>query len=167
MSCEDLPANVTVVEAKRSDDSVPLQVDWHDFLANQRKPGAAVATTAIIRLERKRSTGLQYRCTTAGVTSGQPTERIRWPATAGGTVADGTVVWTAEAMAATSLRTTISADGWPAITGLAFGTTSNADLIYTLMVSGGTSGQTYDIGHEIACANGEKERQVLRMAVKD
>ena len=65
-----------------------------------------------------------------------------------------------------SLRTTISANDWPAVTGLTFGAVSNADLIYTLLVSGGTSGQTYDIEHEITCANGEKEEQIVRMAVE-
>lgn len=168
MACDDqLAANVTEIEAKRSDEAVSVSVDWHDFLANLRKVGAAVASGVIIRLSRARATGLQYRCTTAGTTSGQPTERLRWPSTAGQTLTDGSVVWTAEAMSDASLRTTISANNWPAVTGLTFGTTSNADLIYTLLVSGGMSGQTYDIEHEITCVNSEVAAQILRMAVQD
>lgn len=165
MTCED-STDIAVIAPKRSGETVAIKVDWHDFLANQRQPGAIVASGAIVRPTRKRATGLQYRCTTAGTTSGQPTDRLRWPRTSAATLTDGTVVWTAEAMTDASLRTTISANDWPAVAGLTFGAVSNADLVYTLLVSGGTSGQTYDIEHEITCANGEKEEQIVRMAVE-
>lgn len=165
MSCDE-SIDIAIISPKRAGETVAIKLDWHDFLANQRQPGTAVASGAIVRPARRRATGLQYRCTTAGVTSGQPTDRLRWPTTAAATLTDGSVVWTAEAMTSASLRTSVSADDWPTVTGLTFGTTSNADLIYTLLVSGGTSGQTYDIEHEITCANGEKEQQIVRMAVE-
>lgn len=167
MSCETIAAGASVLQPKRSSETIRIGVDWHDFLASQRQPGSAVALSAVIRPARKRATGLQYRCTTAGVTSGVPTDRLRWPAAVGAALADGTVVWTAEAMTDASLRTTISASDWPAVDGLTFGAQTSSDLIYTLLVSGGASGQTYDIEHEITCANGELEEQVMRLTIED
>jgi hypothetical protein len=155
------------VQAKRSFDDVVVEVDWHDYLARQRRPGTAYAVTDAVRPLRARATGLQYRCSTGGVTSGAPSDRIRWPAIVGGTVTDGSVVWTAEAVNASSLRTTISTEDWTAVTGLTLGTESSSDLRYHVIVGGGVSGQTYEVRHRVTLANGEDKEAVAVLPVQD
>ncbi len=79
MSCSDEAAvggPVVELKAKRSFDEAPVEFDWHDFLARLSERGKAYATNDRVRLPRKRSTGLQYRCTTAGVTGA---DEPRWP----------------------------------------------------------------------------------------
>lgn len=164
MSCDD----IQTVEPKRSGDTIWVnRVDWHDVLANFRESGVAVALNAVVRLSRLDSTGLQYRATTAGITSGARIPRRRWPTTIGGTLTDGSVVWTAEVMSVDSLRTSVVSDDWLAVSGLAFGSRTAADMIYQIMVDGGVSGQTYDLVHRITCANGEVIEQKIRLPVED
>lgn len=169
MTCDsdDIGQPYVEVDPKRSFDEVPIEVDWHDFLARRRRAGTAYASADTIRPLRAQATGLQYRCTTAGVTSGLPTDRIRWPTTVGATVQDGSVVWTAEAMSTTSLRTTISSDDWPAVAGLTLGAESNSDLRYQVLVAGGTSGQSYSVKHQVTLANGEDKEAVAVLPVAD
>lgn len=155
------------VDPKRSFDEVPIEADWHDYLIRQRRPGTAYASSDTVRPLRARATGLQYRCTTAGVTSGVPTDRIRWPTVVGGTVDDGSVVWTAEAVTSASLRTTIASDDWPSVTGLTLGSASNSDLRYVVTVDGGVSGQTYEVKHQVTLANGEEKEAVIVLPVQD
>lgn len=161
--CED----VTLLPSKRANETVPVQVDWHDYLANLREPGVAFAADAIVRPRRSEATGLQYRCTVAGIASGVPTGRLRWPKSLGATLIDGTVVWTAEAMAATSLRTTVSSDQWPSVTGLTISGPANADYVYQALIAGGVAGQSYDLTHQIVCANGEVAEREARLPVQD
>lgn len=167
MTCttDDRGAPYAEVEPKRSFDEVPIAVDWHDYLANFREAGTAYASGYRVRLPRRYATGLQYQCTTPGVTSGKP--NVRWPTLVGGTVTDGTVVWTAEAMSTQSLRTTIASDDWPAVAGLTLGTESNNDLRYQVLVDGGTSGQTYEVKHQVILANGEEKEAVAVLPVQD
>lgn len=152
------------VEPKRAYDNVPIQVDWHDYLARVWQPGVAQAASTAIRLPRAQSTGLQYRALTGGVTSRR---QPRWPRVVGGQVSDAQVTWVAEAITPDSLRTSISADGWAPVTGLVFGASTFADLIFTQYVDGGVSGQTYEVKHQIVCANGEEKEAVALLLVED
>lgn len=151
------------VEPKRSFDKVPLQVDWHDYLVNLWRPGVAYSLGARTRPRRARATGKQYRITTAGV-SGH--KEPRW--TNGmDTVTDGTAVWTPEAIDSNSLRSTISSDDWPDVTGLTLSDESNGDLVYEIFADGGTSGQTYEVKHQVTLANGEEKEAVIILPVSD
>lgn len=166
MTCDtEKGAPYVEVPVKRSFDEVPVEVDWHDYLARVRQHGTAYTVGDRVRPLRKDATGLQYNCTTAGVTSGKPL--VRWPTTIGGTVTDGTVVWTAEAVTTQSLRTTISSDDWPAVTGLTLGTESSSDLRYQVMVGSGVSGQSYEVKHRVTLANGEDKEAVAVLPVQD
>lgn len=141
---------VKEVIAKRVLDKVTLQVDWHNYLINRRQPGVAIPLNFVVRPIRSKATGLEYKCTTAGVTSQAPYDRIKWPVTAALTVTDGTVVWTAQAVSASSLRATVSVDTWSAFdAGITLSDQSNSDLIYTTYASGGVDGQDYDIKHKV------------------
>jgi hypothetical protein len=163
MSCSN-DGEILELKAKRSFDESPVSFDWHDFLANVPQRGKAYALNDRVRLKRADSKGFQYRCSTAGVTgSVEP----RWPKVLAGTVTDGSVVWTAEAVDAVSLRTTISSDTFVADSGVTLGAESNADLVYYVLVSGGTDGQSYLIKHQIGCANGEDKEALGRLPVED
>lgn len=156
-----------LVAPKRSFDEVPIEIDWHDYVANVRLPGTTYAQNVLVRPLRAEATGLQYRCTTAGTTSGQPSGRLRWPTTAGGAVTDGSVVWTAEALTSGSLRSTISTSAWPAVTGVTVTDQGSSDLRYRANVAGGRSGQTYEIRHRVTLANGEDKEAVAILPVQD
>lgn len=149
---------------KRSFDEIPVGFDWHDFLARLPERGTAVALGDKVRLTRTRSTGFQYECTAAGVTG--PTEP-RWPEIADATVKDGSAEWTAKAMAAASLRTTVSSHEFSADPGVTLGAEGVSDLRYSVIVEGGESGTEYEIKHRIVCANGEEKEAVGTLLVQD
>lgn len=155
------------VDAKRSFDDVPVEVDWHDYLARLRRPGSAVSVSDAVRPIRSQATGLQYRCSVAGVTSKRATAQIVWPAIAGATLADGSVTWVAEAISTASLRTTITAEDWPAVAGLTLTAEVNADLRYVVNVAGGVDGQTYLVKHQVTLANGEDKEAVAVLPIRD
>jgi hypothetical protein len=155
------------VDAKRSWDIPPVGVDWFELLANKRTPGLGVNSGFTFRPPRPFSTGLQYRCCTAGVTSGKPFAQLRWPTTIAGTIADGTAVWTAEAISSASLLSTISSSDWPAVDGLTLTGAANNDLQYQINAAGGVSGQIYEIAHRITLANGNRWEWIIELPVQD
>lgn len=167
-TADDRGAPAGKAEPKRPADNVPLRVDWHDYLINRRTPGVAVALNFRFRFPRDRSTGLQYKCTVAGVSDKRPDERIVWPTTAGGVVTDGPVQWTAEAIDTQSLRLTISSNAWSVNdAAVTLATQSNADSIYTSYASGGADGQTYEIRHSVTLSNGEIKEALIVLPVLD
>ena len=97
------------------------------------------------------ATGYQY-VATAGGHSG--TKEPRWPTTVGGTVVDGSVTWTCEAFAVSSLLRTVSSAGWGSDTGLTVGTQVLTGTRSTVNISGGTLGQTYLVRCAAACSDG-------------
>jgi hypothetical protein len=155
------------VEPKRAADTVPVSVDWHDFLINRREPGTAVSLNFVFRPPRALATGFEYKCTTPGVTGGHPHFRIAWPTTIGGTIPDGSVVWTAQAISTDSLRASISSSSWPAVAGLTFSAAAAIDLVYSTNVAGGSSGETYQIAHEITLSTGEPKEALIILPVQD
>jgi hypothetical protein len=154
------------VEPKRSYDRVPVQIDWHDYLAYVREPNSAISLGQRIRFRRKdpRGTGLEYECTQSGVTGGR--EPV-WPKTAGLTVTDGSVVWTARAVSTASLRATISSSNWTNSEGLTLSSMTTNDLIATVFVSGGTNGQEYEVKNQLALSTGEPKEGVVVLPVAD
>lgn len=155
------------VAPKRSFDKVPIQVDWHDYLTNRRYAGRSVSLNYRMRPERLLSTGLQYRCSTSGVTSRVPWGRIPWPIILGQTAQDGSVVWTAEEIDAASIRTTISSNLWVAPPGITLSSESHADMIYQIFVDGGVSGLSYELKHQVTLANAEEKEAVIVLPVQD
>ena len=151
---------------KRTSDKVPVQTDWHDYLANVWVEGANYAQGARIRNPRKLSTGLEYEATTGGY-SGR--RRPIFPTSVGGTVTDGSVVWTARAMSDASLRATILSSTWPAVTGLTLGDQSDTDLVHTIYAAGGSSGQEYTVVNRVTLSNspGEIKESAGLLPVQD
>lgn len=170
MTCETTERGAPYVEvpAKRVFDRVPVLFDWHDYLAVFRESGKAYTIGTCVRLPRSpEATGLQYRCTVAGVTSGAPASRVRWPTVAGQSVTDGTVTWTAEAADAQSLRTTISGSVFVVPSALTAGTPTVSDLAYVVQIAGGVDGTSYEVKHQITMANGELKEGVAVLPVID
>lgn len=155
------------VLAKRSWDNTPVGIDWHDFLIKQRIPGKAVQVGDTFRPHRSEATGLQYRCTVAGVTSGAPFGDIRWPRIVDAVVVDGRATWAAEAISTTSLVATIAASNWPSVDGVTLSNEANDDLRYQVNVDGGVSGNEYEIKHRITLSNGDKKEGVVFLPVLD
>lgn len=152
------------VDAKRSFDSVPVSFDWHDYLASKWAPGITVTINSRIRQIRSQSNGLQLRAMNDGVTGRRP---FTWPKTVGDTVTDGSLQWEAEAIDSSSLRTFIATSEFPAVDGVTFGLPASNDLVYQVMVDGGTSGQEYKIRHQVVLANGEEKEGVAVLPVLD
>ena len=154
------------VPAKRSADKVPVQFDWHDYLANKWQRGTPYLLGARIRPERLQATGLEYEVTTGGVSGNR---RPNFPVTLSETVQSGSVVFTAREMSDSSLRATILSSTFPAVDGLTLSDQSDDDHVHTIFVAAGTSGQHYDVANRITLSNppGELKEGVARLMVQD
>ena len=165
MSCTSIGL-IQAIDPKRPYEELTIKMDWYEQLAIQRRTEVQVSLNECFRPVRTpQSSGVQYRCTVAGYTSGLPFDRIRWPKS--GTVQDGSVTWTAEPMSVASLRWPITLNEWVVPAGLIRGADATGDWItYQILIGGGVAGQTYDIIHRIQCPDGKFE-QVVRMLVTD
>jgi hypothetical protein len=130
-------------------ETLDYAADFAGHCARIREPNTDYSTNTIVLPVR--ATGLQYKCTTAGRTG---TNEPRWPMTAAQTVTDGSVVWTAEAITTGSLLRTLSSAAWSADTGVTVGSPSTAGTKSTVLISGGTEGQDYDVICTGTCSDG-------------
>lgn len=160
----------TEVPAKRSADKVPVQFDWHDYLANTRQPGHLYQAGERIRFVRNRSTGYEYEATATGITSGVPTEELQqFPSVLAETFVDGAVTWITRALSTASLRATIASSTFPAVSGVTLSDQSDSDLVHTIYVAGGTDRATYLVANAITLSNApaEVKQAVARLRVAD
>lgn len=166
MNCSSQDAGeIPTLPAKHAAETVPIDFDWHDLLANLPARGKAYGLTARVRLRRRhpRAAGLEFECTTSGSTG---SDEPRWPKVEGETVTDGTVEWTAREISSSSLRTSISSTVAPSATGLTVSGPSVEDLAYRYLVAGGYDGQAYLLTHRVTCANGEILELVGRLPIE-
>lgn len=158
-------AQVFDVDPKRVFSRVPIQVDWHDFLARVWQPGSVFSVGEVIRQKRANSAGYELECTQAGV-SGSRT--LVWPQDIGRSLSEGSVRWVSRNLTAESFRTTILTSAWTSDPpGLTLSDESISDFIYTVFVDDGHSGVTYDVVHSIILADGEEMQAVARLPVRD
>lgn len=160
----------TEVPAKRSADKVPVQFDWHDYLANTRQPAHLYQAGERIRFVRNRSTGYEYEAAATGLTSGVPTEELQqFPTVIAETVTDGAVTWITRALSTASLRATILTSVFPLVSGVTLSDQSDADLVHTIYVASGTDRVTYGIRNSVTLSNapGEIKEAVARLRVAD
>lgn len=152
------------VQPKRSYDTVPLQIDWHDYLIDLWQPGMSVALGARTRPLRTEATGLEYEVTTIGITGhGKP----NWPINEGNMVQDGSAVWTARAVTSLSLRTQIANQSWELPDGITLIGSATDDYVYTAFIAGGIDGSDYVIKHQVELTNGERKEGVAVLPVRD
>lgn len=134
------------------------------FLSRVWAPGAVYGTDETVRPSLP--TGLQYVSTAGQSGAFEP----RWPTTIGGTVTDGSITWTAEAISNDSLLTTISSSDWLAddsdltVDGEVLVNTSGAQVA-TVHVSGGVTGNEYEVTNTIILADGSVEESRLLVTV--
>lgn len=153
-------APYTQVAAKRSYDAVPIPFDWHDFLANQRVAGAYYPLGYTFRPFRAEATGLQYTCIQAGVTDGQVAS-LNLEIANGSKIYDGQVVWQAEPLDATSMRATIQSYQYVTDTGVTAVDDGVNDYVYTAVVSGGVSGTSYQIKHQVTLSDPPEQKEAV------
>jgi hypothetical protein len=112
-------------------------------------------------------TGLQYTATAGQSGAREP----RWPDTVGGTVSDGSVTWTAEAIGNDSLLTTIASSSWQsfdsslAVSDELLVNTGGAQVA-TVQVSGGVMGSDYEVLNTITLEDGSVEESRLLVQVR-
>lgn len=115
-------------------DALDYTADFEAHCVRYREPGTAYASG--VKVRPRRATGLQYS-SGGGVTG---TDEPRWPTTVGGTVRDGSVTWTAEALADTSLTRTLASASWVADTGVTVSTPVSTPTSSTAVVSAADEG---------------------------
>lgn len=166
MSCE-VERWVQEVDPKRAAEKVPVQFDWHDYLANVRVSGVTLPAGHRFRFKRAdpRNTGLEYEVTTAGTTGGRVPA---FPRVIGQTVVDGSCVLTARALSSASLRGTIGTSAFPPVDGLTLSDELSDGLVYTIWVAGGSVGETYEVVHRATLNGvvGELVEAVARLLVQ-
>lgn len=156
----------TEVKAKRPADKVPIQFDWHDYLANDWQAGVRYELGERLRPIRALATGFEYEVTAAGTTGRR---RPAFPSVLDAVVTSGSVSLTARAITAASLRANITTSSFPAVSGLTLSDESNDDLVYTIYAAGGTDGSRYEVKHQITLSNapGEIKEGVALLPVLD
>jgi len=118
-------------------EALDYSIEFERHCARFREPNTDYALNT--RVRPKRATGLQY-VATAGRSG---TEEPRWPTSVGGTVVDGSITWTAEAISTSSLIRTPSSASWAADSGITVATPVISGTKASALISGGTLGQQY------------------------
>jgi hypothetical protein len=130
-------------------ETLDYTADFGAHCARYREPNTDYLQNVIV--QPRRATGLQYKATTAGRTG---TSEPRWPTVAAGTVTDGSVVWTAEAISTGSLVRTLTSAAWTSTTGITIGAPSTVGTKSTVLISAVTLGQDYDVVCTGTCSDG-------------
>ena len=151
---------------QRKGEAVLYTHDRTDNLAQRWEAGKVVASGYKVRP--KRATGWQYT-STAGQTGAQ---EPRWPANSGGTVVDGSVTWTAEAITDASLLAYVSGPGNSAWTGdggatLTPALPASARATCLVDTAACAVGQVLRIVNRMTLTNGEKRDAVFNVRVVD
>lgn len=134
------------------------------FLVRTWSPGVAFADEVCVRPTVP--TGLQYRSAGGFAGAVEP----RWPRTVGGTITDGSIIWTAEAVSDESLNATIATSAWAAddsdIT-LDDDVLTNTGGVQqaTVQVGGGVANGEYEVLNRITLSDGSVEDSILKVKV--
>jgi hypothetical protein len=114
-------------------------------------------------------TGFQY--VSSGGQSGE--FEPAWPRTDAGTVVDGSIIWTAEPYATTSLQDQIVSDIWtasdsPGLTVEPVTPTITAgEQLTAVVLSGGVVGTTYTVDNEVLTTEGYEYMARLFLTIED
>jgi hypothetical protein len=107
MSCE-----IVQSECLRVGDNIPITLDFTQLAARRWRKAASFADNEVIRGNKS---GFEFAATTGGQTGNT---EPRWPKVLAGTVQDGSILWTAQAVSTLSLQKTLTSVAWAAPTGL-------------------------------------------------
>jgi hypothetical protein len=110
MSCKTRVKSACILAGE----ALPFGFNWVDEFAERWSPNSAFPSlTAIRPSSAELQTGFEY--SSSGGQSGP--EEPEWPTTLGGTVSDGSITWTAQALSNSSLLERIGTVDWPAVSG--------------------------------------------------
>lgn len=130
------------------------------FLAHGWCPGQIYAADVCV-LPTRAYSGLQF--SSSGGQSGR--REPLWPTTAGATVTDGSITWTAETITNDSLLATVVLSDWIAdpeftVTDEQLVNTDGVQQV-TALISGGVSGRKGEVRNIVTLSNGAIEESVL------
>lgn len=140
---------------------VPFGLDWESWLENRWFAGRLYSLNYVLRPTH--ATGYEYKCTTAGYSAdAEPA----WPTT--GTIADGTAIWTPQAVSAASLSATISSAPWSAPAGITVTNQVLSGYKSTALVdtSAASAGVDYDVLNTLNLSDGTSLPGVWRIKVR-
>jgi len=121
-------------------ESRQVSLDWFNVCAKFRDGNRPYSANTFVRPTK--ANGFDYEATTAGTTA---ENEPRWPTTAGQTVVDGSVTWTARVASGSSINTPGIVSSTSDPVGLTVSGASVADLTrVNATYSGGVDGQQYD-----------------------
>ena len=144
---------------KTETEIIKIKVDFRDAIEYRWSPSTAYDSGDYVRPSV--GNGFEYECTTAGQTNATEPS---WPTTAGSTVTNGSVVWTARAFA-TNAADTISSANVEVPTGITAGTPSVDGTVIIVAVSGGENGNTYLISIEATTSAGELFEEKITVTI--
>lgn len=127
-------------------EALDYSVEFAAHCARLREPDTSYPLNT--RVRPVRANGYQYNASTGGRSG---TNEPRWPVTVGGTVQDGSVVWTCEAINAASQSRAVSSTAWVGDAGLTIGTPTLSGTKATALISAGTLGQRYLVRVTATC----------------
>lgn len=153
------------VRAKDPDADITYAVDWSQALAELSSPEAMLRGVYYESGDIRKAevdTGLDYRCITAGRT-GDRRPPTGFPAAAGLTVQDGSVIWTAQAPAP---PIEIASVAWSVPDGLTKISESNGPALAYITLGGGVDGEDYDVTCRMTPASGAPREQTIQVPVR-
>lgn len=162
MTCKDTIVGSVCLNVGEKE---PRLLELTAFCAIRWRAGGIYAANDRVR-PLDRAPGFEFEAGGAGQAGGR---EPRWPTTLGGTVADGSITWTARAISNTSLARTISTATWTAPTGL---TLSGETIVNTAgeqsvlaYIKGDTAG-VYEVKCHVVFSDTSEEDFVLEVSVE-
>lgn len=145
---------------------LPVEFDWTPACANTWAAGEVYGVNEVVRPSTYN--GYEYKCTTAGQAAGDSALEPSWPVTVGGTVTDGSVVWTCQLISNASLAKTIATSVWDGgaltVSG-AVVVSTNGEQQTAALVAGGTVGQTYTVENTVTFSDGTIDVAAVKVTV--
>lgn len=149
------------VLTKRENEVVKLTFNFERVLETIWQPAKEYDATDYVRPTR--ANGFEYEATHSG-TAQSGVREPKWPTTAGNTVTDGSVTWTARAFS-TNATDTISTRTVTADSGLTVDSSAIDARTVTATISGGTAPGMYDVVCQIVTAAGETLEEKAKIKV--
>jgi hypothetical protein len=157
----------TTVEVEQlASQNLPYVIDVGQVAVAGWNAGASITADALVRPTTANQTGFVYQ---AGATTGQTGElEPAWPKTAGGTVIDGSVTWTAIAPPAAgedSIASAVWSQASPPDALLTIALMATTALTASAYIGGGTSGNIYLVNAIITMHSGAIFRVAIYVSI--
>jgi hypothetical protein len=156
------PECIGIIERSQDpSEKLDYTVDFEHALTRFRLPDANYS--AGVKVRSQLAPGFQFSSSGGHTSNKEP----RWPTAIGGTVQDGSITWTAEALTTASLTSTVS--GTPAWTvdnaAITIGSPSIVGQAGTAFLSGGQDGQTFQALCTATMADGRIMVGVIKLSI--